>query len=180
MAAPAEVPQRYALSVLSFWWRSAHAPQIYPAPGRLMPRLNSIGQMRASLRRKTVTPMREKSQRYNLLLRPFPKTGAHRVSRAFCSSWSLAVVVRRYRAILLSSWSSPQSHPLFVFFTPICCYITLKLDLRRSYSALIPTSPLVRSSPHSGPPSMDVPSVPSIVHPSLPRSLPLYSNALYL
>ncbi len=93
--------------------RSFDALQLSPERGRLMFRLNSTKQTKVSLR-KTIIPARKKNQKYNLLLCPFPKTDNHQVSRTFCSSWSLVVVVRLCRVTLLSSSSLPQSRLLFV------------------------------------------------------------------
>lgn len=65
-----------------------------------------------------------------------------------------------------------QSSTLFVYYS-----VTLTLALYRSYFTRIPGSLPARFSPHSGPPSMDAPLVPSIAPPSPLRSLTLYLSA---
>ena len=63
-------------------YRSAHALQISLALGRLMLRLNSIEQTRASQTRKTTPLAQKKSQKDNLLL---PVLFDHHVSQTFYS-----------------------------------------------------------------------------------------------
>jgi hypothetical protein len=173
-----EVSQRYALSWICLCCLCPHALQIFHSPGRTMHRLNSAKQTKASLTSLREYPTQNRNQKHSPLLH-LSKTGDHQVLWIFCSSWSLGVVVHRCRVTLLSLSSFPRYRLRFVpiFHSLIYYSITMTLPLHRFYFTQIPASPLARSSPHFGPPLMDMLSVPSIVRPNLPRSLPPYLSA---
>src|SRR5258708_31122556 len=88
--------------------------QIFHAHGRLM--LPSIPRKRTRVgpMRKTMIREEKRKQMHKRFLHKFPKTCDHPVSRTFCSSWSLVVVVRLCRATRQSSLFFPQSRLPFV------------------------------------------------------------------
>lgn len=87
---------------------------------------------------------------YKSPLRTLPKTSNRQVSRTFCSSWSLVVVVHLYRATRQSLLFFPQSRLLYASVLQLIIYYSITADIDPPQILLhsdsgIPASPFFAS-----------------------------------